>query len=145
MEKLSVILEDLIFEKSISLRSLEKETGVSANSFSKYLHGTTPTIFVAIKICNYFCCSLDYLCGLDQNRKYEKLEGFNLNKFISRYEEILKANGTSHYKFSKAKEISESCLRHWKYGQNPSLEILCKIAEAFDISLDYLTGLSDKK
>lgn len=144
MSEISEILEDLIVESGLSLRKIGKECSVSASQLSSYLQGSIPTIDVAVRICNFFNCSLDYLCGLSDERKCSKKE-YDLSKFLPRYQEVLKENKITHWKFCKENDISESCIRHWKYGQIPKLETVIKIAEKLSVSIDYLVGRSDKK
>lgn len=138
MEKLNDVLKDLIIEKVLSLRTIAKESGVSCNQYSKYLRQSIPSINVAMKICNYFECSLDYLCGLTLNKTKSNYTNFDVNKFIENYEKLLSKNHISHYKFAKEMNISESCLRHWKYGQSPTLNIVCKIAVGLSTTIDNL-------
>lgn len=138
MEKLSEILKELILEKGLSLRAISRESGVSCNQYSKYLKQTEPSVNVAMKICNYFECSLDYLCGIIDYKEIQNYTTININKFIENYKKALLKNNISHYKLSKEIEISESCLRHWKYGQAPTLSILCKIANALSTTIDNL-------
>lgn len=134
------ILKELIAEKSISLRTLSKESGVSAVQYSKYLHGAYPTIDVAIKIANYFNCSLDYLFGVSNVNIFKTYKDYNIKDFVERYKKLLETNNTSHYKFAKTHNLSESCLRHWKYGQIPKIESLIIIAINLSSSIDYLIG-----
>ena len=68
-----------------------------------------------------------------------------MDKFIARYENALKENKTTNWKFCKKYNINESLHRHWKNGDIPSVYNLCIIAENFGISLDYLVGRSDKQ
>ena len=138
MEKINDVLKDLIIEKGLSLRAIAKESGVSCNQYSKYLKQSIPSINVAMKICNYFECSLDYLCGLTFDKIKPNYTYFDVNKFIQNYEKLLLKNHISHYKFAKEMDISESCLRHWKYGQSPTLNIVCKIAIGLSTTIDNL-------
>ncbi len=138
MEKINDVLKDLIIEKGLSLRAIAKESGVSCNQYSIYLKQSIPSINVAMKICNYFECSLDYLCGLTLDKIKPNYTYFDVNKFIQNYEKLLLKNHISHYKFAKEMDISESCLRHWKYGQSPTLNIVCKIAIGLSTTIDNL-------
>ena len=140
MLKFQEILEDLILEKKMSLRNLEKESGVLAMSFSKYLKGSIPSIDISVKLANYFNCSLDYLFGVSESRESNFSSSYDLEVFIPRYEKALKENKTSHWKFCKATGLNESTLRHWKYGEKPSMNSLVIIATNLSTSIDYLVG-----
>ncbi len=142
MENFKEILKDLIQESGLSLRSLEKASGVSAMQYSRYLKGSIPTINVVLKIAKYFNCSLDYLFGLDDNRNPNKYKNFNfkIDKFINNYQMLLKANNISHYKFAQNNNFNESIIRHWKAGKTPRLDIIYTIATKLGGSIDELIG-----
>ena len=139
MDELCYILKDLIQEKGISLRKLAEKSGVSATQYGTYLRGAMPTIDSAARICDYFACSLDYLCGLSEQRT-SKARGYDMKNFLERYQKALSANKITHWKFCKQHGISESTLRHWQAGQTPRLETLIKIADGLSVSTDYLVG-----
>lgn len=144
MEKFIEILNDLITDKNKSLRQIAFESNVSAIQYSKYLRGISrPTIDVVVRICDYFECSVDYLFGLIDEDNYKGDKGYNLAKFVSRYVGLLKSNKITHWKFCKLNNLSESCLRHWKYGDVPKIESLIIIATNLSTSIDYLIGRTD--
>ena len=140
MESFSEILSDLIVEKGLSLRKLATESGVSAVQYGKYLKGSIPNLSVAVKIANYFQCSIDYLFGLTETSYFNSKKEMDLSKFVKRYEKVLADNNISHYKFAQANNLSESCLRHWRYGEIPKIESLILISKTFDVSIEYLIG-----
>ena len=144
MEKFSDILNDLIIEKGLSLRKLAEESKVSANQYSKYLKGTIPTVAVAVRLADYFKHSTDFLFGLVDEDKYIPEFKYDLSKFVERYENLLKTNNTTHWKFAKKYGLSESALRHWKYGDIPQIESLVIIAINLSTSIEYLIGRTDK-
>ncbi|MBO5102516.1 MAG: helix-turn-helix transcriptional regulator, partial [Clostridia bacterium] len=44
MDNFVDILRDLVNEKGLSLRKLEKESGISSNQYSRYLRGAMPAV-----------------------------------------------------------------------------------------------------
>lgn len=140
MNKFADNLKELILEKGISLRELEKQCGIPSSQLSRYLKSTIPTLVVAERICNYFNCSLDFLFGLSAQKSARNYKKYDLSKFIDRYEEVLSQNNITHYKFAQKYNFSEACLRHWKKGQVPKLDIVAVIAENLGTSIDYLLG-----
>ena len=142
MEQFRENLKDLIDETNLSLRKLEKASGVSAMQYSRYLRNSIPTIDVALKIAKYFNCSIDYLFGLDdrKNTNLYKTYDYDISKFVPRYLELLKQNKISHYKFSMNQPFNESIIRHWQSGKVPRLDIVYTIANYFGSSMDYLIG-----
>ena len=125
----------------MSLRKLATLTNVSSTQYSSYLRNSIPKIDVAVRIADYFDCSLDYLFGLTDSRKTKDFKKYDMKVFVPRYEEALKINKLTHWKFCKESGLAESSLRHWKlYGENPSMESLIIIAEGLSSSIDYLIG-----
>lgn len=55
--------------------------------------------------------------------------------------ELMKENNITPYRLSKETGITQATLSRWKTGKtDPSIETLQKIADYFDVSLDYLLG-----
>lgn len=140
MKILAENLKDLIIEKGVSLREIERNCGVSSSNLSRYLKETTPKVSVAIKLCNYFECSLDYLLSLSDDKKILGLKDYNQELFLQRYNEFLKLNNISHYKLAQELGLSESIIRHWRNGEIPKLDTLYLIATRLGSSIDYLIG-----
>ncbi len=142
MEEFKETLKDLIESTGLSLRQLEKESGVSAINYSRYLRGSIPTIDVTMKIAKYFNCTLDYLFGIDKaknNSKYKTFE-YDTADFVDRYLSLLKVNKTTNFKFAKNNIFDESVIRHWKAGATPRLDIVYVIARDLGGSIDELIG-----
>jgi len=140
MDKFADILKDLIDGTGMSVRQISLESGVSSVQLGRYLKGALPILRVAIKIADYFNCSLDYLFGLTDINKTNNYSEYNHELFMERYLKVLEDNNISHFKFCQFAGLSESTLRHWRYGEMPKIETLIVIAQKFSISLDYLIG-----
>lgn len=138
-------LKELIIEKDLSLRKIAKESGFTSGQLSEYLHGVYPTVDKAIKLADYFNCSLDFLFGVSDIKVYNKSNknAFNSNLFLERYQIVLQKNGLTHWKFTRRNELTESTLRHWQKGRKPLIESLIIIAINLDTSIDYLIGRVD--
>ena len=122
-----------------NIRQLAKVSGVSANQYSKYLHGVYPSVKVAVKIANCFGISLNCLFGLADYESCKSLD-FNICVFVERYENLLKINNITHYLFCKKYGLSESSLRRWKTGDIPNIHSLITISKNLSTSIDYLIG-----
>ena len=64
--------------------------------------------------------------------------------FYNRLKQLCKSKNTSITAVLKALHISTSKGTAWKNGSAPSSEIVIKLAEYFDVSTDFLLGLSDE-
>ena len=97
-----------------------------------------------IKLADYFDCSVDFLVGMtDEPKKYSFNNNFNKKVFFSRYTQLLKEKNLSHYALSAKLNLSMSSLKSWEKGGIPYLETLSKLAQYFDVSVDYLIGRSN--
>lgn len=141
MEEFRDVLKDLIIDKGSSVRKIAIESETSATQIGRYLKGALPSIDSAVKLSDFFDCSLDYLFGLTEERKTRKYKKYDMSVFVSRYEKALELNKITHWKFSKQSGLAESSLRHWKlYGGMPTMESLVIIADGLSTSIDYLIG-----
>lgn len=106
------------------------------------MRGAQPSIDTAVRIANYFDCSLNYLMGCDEDKHQTKVTctGYDLSHFLDRYNKVLVANKISHWQLCKRIGVSESNLRGWRKGAVPKLDTLCKIANYLNCSIDYLLG-----
>ena len=141
MTKFIEILEDLLDDNNLSLRKLGEKSEIPFQVLYAYKNENfLPNVETAVKIADYFSCSLDYLFGLDNNFKIVKYKGFDLSKFYSRYIDLLKKHNTSHYHLYKTIKLNNSSITKWKNGSKPKIESLIKIADYFGVSIDYLIG-----
>lgn len=66
-------LKSLRMERGLSLRDLEKETGVNKTSLSEYENGQSdPALKTAKVLSDFFGESLDYMAGYTNQRSVKK-------------------------------------------------------------------------
>ena len=140
MDTLDCILQDLVQDSGLSLREIEKQSNVASSQMSSYLKGSIPTIPVACRIAKFFDVSVDYLFGLDEQKKRGTYADLNLSVFLERYQKVLKENKINHWKFCQENGLSESCRRKWRKGTMPSTAYLVVIAKQLSCSIDWLIG-----
>lgn len=64
--------------------------------------------------------------------------------FIERVKEQMKLNNISMYKLAKDLEVNKQTVNFWLNGVNePKISYLIKLCNYFDVSADYLLGLSE--
>lgn len=63
--------------------------------------------------------------------------------FIQRLEELLAEEKISKYKLSRDLELSKSTIWNWQNGCQPTADKLIKLADYFQVSIDYLVGRSN--
>ena len=62
------------------------------------------------------------------------------------FEQLLKERGVTVYRVSKETGISQTTFIEWRQGKyTPKADKMQKIADYFDVSVDYLLGKTDIK
>lgn len=139
------IMEDLMIEKDLSLSELARQMNMDYKQLSNYAKGVfSPSLKSALRLADFFDCSLDYLAGLSDNKKQSDFKEPDF-LFYQRYENILKESKISHYRLTKNTGINVNDSRLWKKGSIPTFFNLIKIADYLGVSIDYLIGRSDIK
>lgn len=136
-------LQELLEENNITRLMLAKSIGISSTTINDYFNKNYyPQIDIAIKIANYFNCSLDYLFGLTDKKdiKYK-----NHKSFIENFDNLLLENNLSISRALKALHMSEYNYYRWKNGQFPKTSNLIEISKYFSCSIDFLIGKSINK
>ena len=91
-----------------------------------------------IKLSEYYNCSLDYLlCRTDD---FGRSATKQVSKFYDRVEELIKKNKYKKYILEEDKICSSNNLFKWKNGAMPKIETVIKLADYFNVTIDYLLG-----
>ena len=100
MNKFQERLQDLLVENELSRLQLSKKVGISFETLNGYFNkGFYPKLSVAIKIADYFDCSLQYLMGLTED--YQTDDKNDLS-FIDTIRKLLNENNLAIEKLMKA-------------------------------------------
>lgn len=143
LTKFNERLEELIFDNKINPETLSKASSINLSMIYKYLRNEyTPSTINAIKIADYFNCSLDYL--LVKTDKYDYNNQSIISNISIRFKKLLSDKKLSRYQFKKETNIARQSIDDWFNGiRVPAIKNLIIIADFFDCSLDYLVGRSD--
>ncbi|MCL2861427.1 MAG: helix-turn-helix domain-containing protein [Firmicutes bacterium] len=133
-------LKELMLEKDLTSVALSKAIKISDSTIGGWKNGEHfITLSNALKLADYFECSLEFLFGLSDTRL--DYIPHACPPFYIRLKEIMKLQNISGYKISiKDRVFSQSQFYHWKDGKDPKIESLIKLAKYFDCTLDYLVG-----
>lgn len=67
-----------------------------------------------------------------------------MNKFPDRLKELRLEKGLSQRKLSAELQISQAAIARWEANlQTPNIDVVIKIAEFFNVTVDFLLGLED--
>ena len=133
-------LADLLSATGTTVKELSAKTGIGLSRIYDFLSKKhIPSLENAIKIADYFECSLDFLFGFvtDYKPRTYSLRG----TVCEQVKNAIDRSGMSRYQIHKRTNIDESQLLRWYSGkQTPSLVSLIALADALGISLDTLAG-----
>lgn len=137
------VLKDLMLESGIDIKELAKQTDIRLGSLYFYFkNDTIPDVNCAIKLSEYFNCSINYLLGLSEN-KTSKLKITN-KPFIENYIFLLERYNTNNYKVCNSININRNSIYNWKKGKTPKMVNLVEIAKYFNTSIDFLLGRTEE-
>ncbi|MCM1305982.1 MAG: helix-turn-helix domain-containing protein [Bacteroides sp.] len=136
-------LKELLIENDLKQSELSEKLGLGSSTISRYLlEKQTPDIEVAVKIADYFDCSVDYLLGFEDNYKDKTYHEYP--PFSKQFLYLLDRFKISRYKLQKLTEISKSTMYYWQKGKNkPTMDNVIKLAKALDCSIDFVLGRID--
>ena len=91
-----------------------------------------------IKLSELYNCSLDFL--LSRTDDYGKRATKQVAKFYNRVEELIRSKNVKKYELEKDKICSSNNLFKWKHGATPTIQTLIKLADYFNVTVEYLLG-----
>ena len=134
-------LSELLFEAQINPPSLAEAVGCTRATINRYLNGNLPTAAMAVRLADYFNCTLDFLLGTVEENEVRNF--VTPPPFCERFPVLLKEFNVSRYSLQKSTNISDTIMRYWWKGiKVPSIDSIAKIAKALDCSIDYVIGRS---
>ena len=143
LSNLPIRLKELAFyHEDIKSDALGKEIGVSGSTVRAWLRGElTLNLANAVKLADFFGCSLDYLAG--RSSVYEEVRAHSLPPFYEQVRKIMKSAGVTRYRVTADTIIKDSYFTNWANGATPKLTSVCALADYLNVSLDYLVGRTD--
>ena len=131
-------LQELLEENNLSRLQLAKSLNISSTTINGYFNnGYYPNIEIAIKMANYFNCSLDFLFGLSDINDFSNR---NKKTFFENLKSLIKSSGISIAQTMKNLKMSEYSYYRWRDGLVPKTINLIDLAKYFDVSIEYLLG-----
>lgn len=133
-------LQELLDEKQLfgTKLTIEAHLGSKSNVY-KWLRGEQiPKLDNAIKLSQYFNCSLDYLFG---NAAFEELKGKIVSNFSTQLKKILKNKKITQQKLFDDLNLSSNNSKWHKLNSNVRMDTVVKIANYLNVSIDYLVGI----
>ena len=143
MNQFQESLHDLMSENKLNRVMLAKAVGVTSTTINGFFnYDYYPQIELAIKLSNYFDCSIDYLFGLTdvKTKEYDLDMNKVMQNFNDNISSMLKSSGVSNAKAMRDMGMGEFTLYRWRRGMFPKTVTLIAVAKCFGVSVEYLLG-----
>ncbi|MCT0449921.1 helix-turn-helix domain-containing protein [Lactococcus lactis] len=123
----------------LTQKELAEKLKIKQNSYSDWENGKSePNIEMLVRIADYFDVSLDYLMG---GKMKNITEEFSLC-----LKKIRMKRKLSQKQIAEELKISQQQYSKWEGGIiTPNAETLVRLADYFDVSVDYLLGRKKKE
>ena len=95
----------------------------------------------AIKLADFFTCSLDFLAGLTEERI--TVSPKVCPPFYKNLRKVMNEKGITRYYIGTHTQIKDSYFQKWKNGTDSQLDTIIYLAKQLDCSLDHLVGRED--
>ncbi|MDE6275064.1 MAG: XRE family transcriptional regulator [Clostridia bacterium] len=140
LSNFSETLSELIAMHNLNASILGKQLKIDRSTITKYLaKRSLPKLQFAIKIVDYFGCSLDYLFGLTND--YQKKSYLQCPPFFQVFQQLLASRNCSRYRLFTDLDIHDQIVDDWYYGRSiPSMYNIIRLANYFNCTLDELVG-----
>ncbi|MCL2847789.1 MAG: helix-turn-helix domain-containing protein [Firmicutes bacterium] len=139
MATFSERLFELMLEKEIKSHELASIIGVSTNTVNDWKRGKFHmNLRNAIKLADFFECSIDYLVGRSEDYSYFAPTFYPL--FYSHLLAVLKEYGYTTYRIRLDGILGGGHFGSWKKGCDPLIATLIPLADYLGVTLDYLVG-----
>ena len=88
--------------------------------------------------------SIHHISGVI-NRNISQMCGSVFVQFVDRFNALVDERNFSSYKIGKELNITDSLVGYWRKGERqPAMDNLIRLADYFDVSIDYLVGRTDR-
>lgn len=135
-------LDEYLILNDLNVTGFARRANLFPQTVSSWRKGNSyPALASLIKIADLFNCSLDYLLGRAADEAY--FPSLEKPTFFKRLNALISKSGFTCYQISKMCKLNNGNFSSWKEKTVPKPETLVKLADFFNVSLDYLIGRSD--
>jgi len=133
----------LRIKNNITQKAIAEFLGTTERGYRNYeINKSTPNYETLLKLADYFNVSIDYLVGRSDNIGNENTARA---KFAERLESLRIKKAITQREIAEYLDIHERTYQMYEHDKRePSHETTIKIANYFNVSADYLLGISDK-
>ncbi|MCL2860904.1 MAG: helix-turn-helix domain-containing protein [Firmicutes bacterium] len=132
-------ISDLMAEKEVKSNELAAIIGVNATTITDWKRGKYHIHLThAIKLADFFECSLEYLMGRSED--FSDFKSKKSPPFYTQFLSVMAECNCTTYRIRRDSGISGGHFNNWKKGSDPLMPTLFLVADYLDVTLDYLVG-----
>lgn len=135
-------LKELRLKKGLTQTELGEKVGVKQNTFTNWENGKRePNFETLLKLASILNTTTSYLLGESDIYYGYGSKEFKVKIFGTRLREVRKSKKLTQVELANMLNISQKSYSHWETQKTePTLENVVKLADLFDVSLDWLFG-----
>ena len=131
----SEVIRNLRKSRNITQEQLAEAICVERSSIGKYETGTLPSVDVLIRIADYFDVSVDYILNDTV---------ITPSAFSKRLKDLRNKRKLSQNDIADILNVKSNTISQYENGRRePDFSSLCRIADYFGVTTDYLLGIED--
>lgn len=138
------IIKETAIARNVPVGKMLEECGISKNALSSMNQGYYPRIEYLVKIADYLNVSVDFLLGRNKSTPDDEVQSAcdsqEVGGFYDRFISLCQRNGKKPNPVAAEIGFSSAMVTKYKNGAMPSGDILARIADYFDVSVDFLLG-----
>lgn len=137
---ISVAIKRYLDEHGMKSYRLAEASGCNKTAVNNWLYQRqTPSTRALMRLADYMNVSLDYMLGLTDRKGL--IRSGTTEKFTRRITSLRLPENISSYRIAKECGMGTSAVSKWNDMKRlPRLEVLVRLSEIFDCSVDYLVG-----
>lgn len=142
----SEILKNIRKERGYTIQAISDATGIAVRTYQNYEYGQREISTDALcKLANLYNVTTDYLLGRETSTPTDNMPEEVHYMFSLKLKELRESHNLSQQAFANTINVSQSTVGMWESNKRtPDSDMLSKIADYFDVSIDYLIGRTDK-
>lgn len=138
-------IKQLRVENNLTQDVLSEKINISQSAISVWESSLrVPSALIVIEFSIFFNVSSDYLLGITDDKKWCNYKKEDIASLSERIKELRLQMQLTQSELAKRTGLLQSSIAYWEIGKNvPDSNKIIILAEFFDVSTDYLLGLSD--
>lgn len=138
-------IKQLRVENNLTQDVLSERINISQSAISVWESSLrVPSALIVIEFSIFFNVSSDYLLGITDDKKWCNYKKEDIASLSERIKELRLQMQLTQSELAKRTGLLQSSIAYWEIGKNvPDSNKIIILAEFFDVSTDYLLGLSD--